>query len=301
MKALAVLLLWLFLASALLLLWNLPANTVKVLVQVRIPELVLSVAYGGILGVGGCVYQSVVKNPLADPHILGVSAGGALGAVLATAVGLNPEGFALAGGLLATWLVYMVAKLLKNSLKLLLFGVALNMLLSACIFLAYALTPALGLAKAMSTTLGFIPALSLEESTYILLVSLSLLAVLLKFHKAMDSLSLGDELSYFSGVLFEREGAILLALASAGVSIAVAKAGIIGFLGIVGPHTARFLGFRAHRHLLPTAYLGGGAFLATSQAVARNVAYPTVLPAGVVASLIGIPLFVYILWRYSGA
>jgi len=117
-KALAVLLLWLFLASALLLLWNLPANTVKVLVQVRIPELVLSVAYGGILGVGGCVYQSVVKNPLADPHILGVSAGGALGAVLATAVGLNPEGFALAGGLLATWLVYMVAKLLKNSLKL---------------------------------------------------------------------------------------------------------------------------------------------------------------------------------------
>ena len=289
----------LFLSSALLLFWNLPESGREILLDIRLPELLLALSFGGLLGVGGCIYQGVLRNPLADPYILGVSAGGAFGATLGTVLNGNLEIFALVGGMATILLLLLVSLAFHDSLRVLLFGVGVNAFLSACIFFAYAVIPTLSLQEAIYFTLGFIPPVSIKEAFLLLLLSLALLLLLLPFSRKVDALSLGEELSFFSGVQFRKEGVFLLALTSAVVSVFVAKTGIVGFVGIVVPHAVRFLGFRVHRELLPVSFLAGGALLVFSQAIARNVIYPTVLPVGVVASLIGVPAFLYILWRFS--
>ncbi|TCK04553.1 FecCD family ABC transporter permease [Phorcysia thermohydrogeniphila] len=289
----------LLLSSALLLFWNLPEGGREILLDIRLPELLLALSFGGLLGVGGCIYQGVLRNPLADPYILGVSAGGAFGATLGTVLNGNLEIFALMGGMATILLLLLVSLAFHDSLRVLLFGVGVNAFLSACVFFAYAVIPTLSLQEAIYFTLGFIPPVSIKEAFLLLLLSLALLLLLLPFSREVDALSLGEELSYFSGVQFRKEGVFLLALTSAVVSVFVAKTGIVGFVGIVVPHAVRFLGFRVHRELLPVSFLAGGALLIFSQAIARNVIYPTVLPVGVVASLIGVPAFLYILWRFS--
>lgn len=248
---------------------------------------------------GGCIYQGVLRNPLADPYVLGVSAGGAFGATLGTVLNGNLQVFALLGGMATVLLILLVSLAFRDSLRVLLFGVGVNAFLSACIFFVYAVIPTLSLQEAIYFTLGFIPPVTVKEAFLLLFLSIILLLLLLPFSRKVDALSLGEELSYFTGVQFKKEGVLLLTLTSAFVSVFVAKIGIVGFVGIVVPHAVRFLGFRVHRELLPLSFLAGGALLTFSQAVARNVIYPTVLPVGVVASLIGVPAFLYILWRFS--
>ena len=289
----------LLLSSLLLLFWNLPQNGKEILVDIRLPELLVALSFGGLLGVGGCIYQGVLRNPLADPYILGISAGGAFGATVGVVLNVNLELCALFGGMATVLLLVLASFVFSDSLRVLLFGVGVNAFLSACILFAYALSPALSLQEAVYFTLGFIPPLRLEKAFGLLILSGAVFLLLLPFAKRIDALSLGKELSYFSGVQFKKEGLFLLTFVSAAVSVFVAKVGIVGFVGVVVPHAARLLGFRVHRELLPVSFFLGGALLVFSQAAARNVVYPTILPVGVVASLIGVPAFLYILWRYS--
>ena len=279
--------------------WKLPEFNRTILLDIRLPELLLSFAVGGLLGVGGGIFQGVFRNPLADPYILGVSAGGALGATIGAWKGISIELGALTGGLFTVLLIFIAALFLKENLKILLFGVGINAFFSALILFFFAVIPFYSIQDALFFSLGYIPSLELSEAFGYLLISLLSLLIFLPVAFRLDALTLGDELSYFSGISPEKEKILYIVVISAFISVFVAKTGIIGFVGIVVPHAVRFLGFRIQRKLLPLSFLLGGSILVFSQGLAKNVLSPIVLPVGVITSIIGVPAFLYIIWRFS--
>ncbi|WP_163328656.1 FecCD family ABC transporter permease [Desulfurobacterium thermolithotrophum] len=279
--------------------WNLSAFDKTILIDIRLPELLLAFSVGGLLGMGGGIFQGVFRNPLADPYILGVSAGGALGATISAWQGINIEFGALLGGLLTVFLISIVSFFLMDNLKILLFGVGINAFLSAFILFLFAVIPFYSVQDAFFFTLGYIPSIEIETALRYLLLSLLALLVFLPVAFRLDALSLGDELSFFSGISPNKEKFFYIIVISCFVSLFVAKAGIIGFVGIVVPHAVRFLGFRLYKEVLPLSFILGGSILVFSQGLAKNIFPPVVLPVGVITSIIGVPAFLYIVWRYS--
>ncbi len=288
----------LFVPPLLLLFWGSPPR--EILVKLRLPELLLSFGFGGSLAAAGGVFQGVLRNPLAEPYTLGSAAGAALGASVASVSGFPVEWGALAGGLGAVLLVLLAFKLFSDPLSVLLFGVGLTAFFSALILFLYALFPIYTLQEALLFTLGYITPVSLMLALILFLLSLLFTGFLLKRSMSLDLLSLGDETAFFSGIDPQKERFLLLVLSSVPVSLFVAYCGVIGFVGIVVPHAVRFLGYRTGKLFLPVSFLVGGGALSLSQWLARTILYPTVLPAGVITALLGVPLFLYILWRYTG-
>ncbi len=271
----------------------------EVILQVRLPEALLSFSVGAILSVGGATFQGIFRNPLADPYILGISASSAFGATVASLLGAPQEPLSALFSLISVGVIVFAGILLKDAVKLLLFGVILNAFFSALILFIYAVASSGTVQGAVFFTLGFIPSLSLKSSFEVLALSVVCLLLLLPFRVRLDALSMGDEISYFSGVSPFRERLIYLSFISVLVSIAVSKTGIIGFAGIVVPNTLRVLGARSFQRIIPLSFYAGGTFLLLSQLLARNVISPVQLPVGVVTAILGSPLFAAVLWRYS--
>ncbi len=282
----------------LLLFWGSPPK--EIVVSLRFPELLLSFGFGGSLAAAGAVFQGTLKNPLAEPYTLGTAAGAALGAAVASVMGFPVEWGALSGGLFSVLLILLSFRLFSDPLSVLLFGVGLTAFFSALILFLYALFPVYTLQEALLFTLGYITPVEISVALFLFLVSLVFLFLLTARSKSLDLLSLGDETAFFSGINPGRERFLLLVLSSFPVSLFIAYCGVVGFVGIVIPHAVRFLGYRTGKLLLPVSFLVGGSVLTLSQWLARTLLYPTVLPAGVVTALLGVPLFLYILWRYTG-
>ena len=271
----------------------------EVLLSLRLPEALLSFFFGGVLALSGGVFQNSLRNPLAEPYVLGVASGSSFGSCLGVLFGFSPLLGALSGGFFSLLLLLFGFKLFRDSLSILLFGVALNALFSALILFTYALLPAYTLQDALYYTLGFIQPLTIKETLFLGLVSLVWLLLSLFLWKPLSLLPLGSELAYFCGVEPERERVKLLFLFTVPVSLFVSYLGVIGFLGLVVPHGVRFLGYRVGLNFLLLTYVAGGAALLLSQLLARSLLYPTLLPAGVVTAILGAPAFLLILWRYS--
>ena len=284
--------------SAFLLFWGLPPK--DVILKLRLPELLLSFGFGGSLSAAGGVFQGALRNPLAEPYTLGTAAGAALGAALSSVSGFPVEWGALAGGISSILLLFFAFRVFSDPLSVLLFGVGLTAFFSAAILFLYALFPVYTLQEALLFTLGYITPVELPLSLFLFAVSLCFLALLTLRSRSLDLISLGDETAFFSGVDPKRERYFLLLLSSVPVSLFVAYCGVVGFVGIVVPHVVRFVGYRRGNLLLPVSFLVGGGALVFSQWLARTLLYPTVLPVGVVTALLGVPLFLYILWRYTG-
>ncbi len=284
--------------SAFLLFWGLPPK--DIVLKLRLPELLLSFGFGGSLSVAGSVFQGALRNPLAEPYTLGTAAGAALGAALASVSGFPVEWGALAGGIFSIFLLFFAFRVFSDPLSVLLFGVGLTAFFSASILFLYALFPVYTLQEALLFTLGYITPVALSPSFFLFFISLCFLALLTFRSRGLDLISLGDETAFFSGVDPKRERFFLLLFSSIPVSLFVAYCGVVGFVGIVVPHVVRFMGYRRGNFLLPVSFLVGGGALVFSQWLARTLLYPTVLPAGVVTALLGVPLFLYILWRYTG-
>ncbi len=272
----------------------------KILVWLRLPEALVAFSFGGILGVTGVVYQGVLKNPLASPYILGVSAGAAFGATVAAFFSFPVVFGSVLGSLASVFLLVLFSAVYRTSTEILLFGVGMNAFLSSLILFLYAVMPSSTVQDALFFTLGFISPQPLKFSALLFLLSLLALFILFPFGKWVDALSLG-ELGLLSGVRFEREGIILLVLSALFVSLFVGVVGIVGFVGIVVPHIGRLLGFRVSNYLMPVSFLIGGVLLLFSQFLARTLVYPTVLPVGAVTAVVGVPLFLYVLWREGRA
>ncbi|HET9275508.1 MAG TPA: iron ABC transporter permease [Gemmatimonadales bacterium] len=272
--------------------------------ELRLPRVLLAFLVGGGLGVSGATLQALVRNPLAEPYLLGISTGAGLAAVLAIALGVGGGwGVPLAaflGALGAIGAVYRLSAVAGRRLDpriLILSGVVVSAFLQALSSAVLTLSDAAQLRNAFLWLLGGFSAASWTALAVFGAYAALPLAVLWLSSRSLDLLSLGEEPAESLGldVVRARRRAYLATSLLTAASVAVC--GAIGFVGLVAPHALRGLLGPGHRRLLPAVFVGSGAFLVLADTVARTVARPLELPVGVVTALVGVPVFATLLRR----
>ena len=274
--------------------------------NLRAPRALLAFLVGGSLGAAGASLQALVRNPLADPFLLGLSGGAGLGAVLAIALHLpGPWALPLAafvGALAALALVYRLGLIGGGALDpriLLLGGVAVGAFAAAITTAIVSLADAAELRNAFLWLWGGLSSASWDAVLLIVVYTPIPLLVLMGAARPLDLLALGEEPARYLGADVERVKRRVYVAASLLTAAAVAVSGVIGFVGLVVPHIARLSWGHRHRALLPAAFLGGGALLAIADTLARTIVAPRELPVGVVTALIGVPVFALLLRRWT--
>lgn len=275
--------------------------------EVRLPRIVLAALAGGALGLAGAVYQGILRNPLAEPYLLGIAGGASAGAILpgflglgvgAWAVGVQPA-FAFGGSLLALLLLLGLTELQGGleTFNLILTGVILGAFFSAAILLAISVSEPLAAKGIVLRLVGNLSSPSWNEvGLFAVCVAVGTGAVF-PLARNLNLLSLGADQAASLGVSVERTKRTGLVLSSLLTGVAVSICGPIGFVGLIVPHTARLLLGPDHRLLLPAATLGGGIFLVLTDTVARTVRAPDEIPVGVITALLGGPFFIGLLIR----
>ena len=276
-----------------------------VLGDIRLPRLLVAAIVGAGLAVTGTALQAIFRNPMADPAIIGVSSGGALGAVAVMEWGdvsafawLTPLA-AFVAGVLTVELTYRLAT--RNGqtsvYSLLLAGVAINAFGSALISLILSLSPLQTMQQMLFWLMG-----GLDGSTWshvwilgaVVVVSVTAIGF---FATELDLISIGEEQAHGVGVHLQRIKRVILLLSALMVGVCVSFTGVIGFVGLMVPHVLRMLIGPAHRTLLPAAALGGAILLMAADLIARMVFLPIELNVGIVTSALGAPFFLYLLSR----
>ena len=272
---------------------------------VRFPRIAMGLGVGAALAVAGAVMQAIFGNPLAEPGVVGVSAGAALGASIAIALGLTAFGsgtiavFAFAGGLLATLLVYAVSRANGRTevVTLLLTGIAVNAFAGAGLAFLLFVADSGGREQIVFWQLGSLNGSRWSEVLIVVLVTAVGTAAAIVLGRLYDLLALGERNARHLGVNVEalRIGSIVLVALLTGV--AVAFCGIIAFVGLVVPHVIRMAIGPAHRPLIIASAFGGAALIVLADLLARSVVTGADLPIGLLTSLIGGPFFFFLLFR----
>ncbi len=276
--------------------------------QVRLPRLVLAIAIGIALAVVGCVMQAVVKNPLADPYILGVSSGAELGATLAILLGVgvafgdgNEGIMAFLGAFLASMAVVGMANVggRSSSIKLVLAGTALSAICGAVSnFLLFVVNKnSDAVAAVVRWTMGSLAGAEWGTNQLVLAIALVGAVFFWSQYRALNMMLLGDETAVTLGTDLSRRRIVYLAVASLLVGFAVYAAGIIGFVGLVVPHIVRILFGTDHKKLIPLAALVGAIFLLWADVLCRVVIPQHEIPIGILTAFVGAPAFVYLMLR----
>lgn len=277
-----------------------------ILLEFRLPRVFLALIVGGGLAVAGATFQALLRNPLAEPYILGVSGGASVGAVAVLAFGLASAGSwvlplaAFGGALLAITLVFGVAGSTGRAMDvrvLLLAGVVIAAFFGACIALILALSPARTVQSAVIWMMGSLAGAEWRSVTLATAYTLPATAVLFVHARALNLMAIGEETAAYLGADVERVKRTALVVAALVTAAGVAVAGVIGFVGLVVPHVIRMLSGSDHRHLLPLSFVAGGVFLAWADLVARVVLPPNEIPIGVVTAFVGVPFFLFLLRR----
>jgi iron complex transport system permease protein len=274
-----------------------------VVLDLRLPRSINAFTVGGLLALAGTLMQVLLRNPLADPYILGVSGGaavGALGAFLAGLATIWVDGGAFAGALLSTLLVFALAHGRGGwtPTRLLLTGIAVAAGWGALISLLLVLGSDASLHSMIFWLMGDFSYQSGGSAALIMLVVG--LAICWPFARQLNVLARGETLAEALGIAVRPLSVAIYIVASLFTAIAVTEAGAIGFVGLVVPHMFRMLAGGDHRRLLPGAALLGGCLLMLADTLARTVAEPRQLPVGVVTAALGVPLFLYLLNRARG-
>jgi iron complex transport system permease protein len=265
---------------------------------------VLAFLVGGSLALSGAALQALLRNPLADPYLLGLSGGAGLGAVLAIA--LNPDwpwavpAAAFVGAAGAVALVYrlsVVAGRRLDSRVLLLAGVVVGSFAGALMTTVVSLSEAGELRRAFLWLLGGFSGASWEAVEVFGAYALLPILTLFLSARSLDLLALGEESAKHLGADVERSKRIVYIATSLLTAASVAVCGIVGFVGLVVPHAIRRVSTPLHRELLPLVFITGGVFLVLADAMARVVVRPLELPVGAVTALVGVPLFALLLRR----
>jgi iron complex transport system permease protein len=282
----------------------------QVIIHIRLKRIALAFLVGMSLALSGCVFQALLRNPLADPHILGASAGGALGAVLASATGMaaflnayiGVPLFSFGGSLAAISLVYVLSKRkgYLSMYSLILVGVILNSFFISIVIFIETIVSADQLASIFFWLLGNLSHYDERLLRVFAITFLISFIVLMRQAKNINVLSLGEEKAAQLGVSVEWTKRICFVCASIITGMAVALSGLIGFVGLVVPHIMRLILGPDHRLLLPASALGGGMFLVLADTIARTAVIPQELPVGVVTSFVGAPFFIFLLKRKEG-
>ena len=272
---------------------------------VRFPRVAMALAVGAALAVAGAVMQAIFGNPLAEPGVVGVSAGGAFGASIAIVFGLTALGtgtvavFAFAGGLAATLLVYFVSRANGRTevVTLLLTGIAVNAFAGAGLAFLIFVADSGSREQIVFWQLGSLNGSLWPEAAIVATVAVIGTVVAVTLGRRYDLLALGERNARHLGVNVEalRIGSIVLVALLTGV--AVAFCGIIAFVGLVVPHVIRMAIGPGHRALLIASAVGGGALMVLSDLLARSLVAGSDLPIGLLTSLIGGPFFFYLLFR----
>lgn len=278
-----------------------------VIENIRIPRTLLAIGAGAGLGVAGVTMQGLFRNPLADPGIIGVSAGGALGAVIAIAVGLAATStlflplFAFIGAGIATVTVFAVGIAAGGRVSmasLLLAGVAVSSFFGAITSAIIILTSDLDAQREMVFWLaGGIEGARWESVRIVLPIVIAGIVVLMAFARDLNLLLVGEDEAKSLGVRVGFVRGVLLSVAALLTGTAVAFTGTIAFVGLVVPHSIRLVIGPDHRALLPLSALGGGLFLLIADTLARNVASPIEIRVGIITALTGAPFFLFLLIR----
>lgn len=279
-----------------------------IMVQIRFPRVLMGFLVGASLAAVGVTLQALLRNPLADPYVLGVSSGSALGVSVAILFGIGSTFmllpvlplFGFAGGLLALVLIYRLAqsqgRLPVHSL--LLAGVILNAILTAFIMFITSIMEPNRSAGLMAWLMGSLTAPGYPALGVFLMYVVLVLGVLMHKAQSLNVLTLGEETARSLGVETEGVKKQLFVLTALLTGAIVSVSGMIGFVGMVVPHAVRLLIGSDHRLLLPASALVGGMFLSLVDTIARTMMSPAEIPVGIVTALAGGPFFLYLLlWR----
>lgn len=285
-------------------LWTGDQTARAILLGIRLPRVLVGALVGASLAVAGLTFQTLLRNALADPFILGVSGGAACGAAVSTALGLARipgvvPTVAFAGACLATGAVFLLARRRDHTdpTRLLLSGLVLNAFFSSVILISFSLSRQSDLTAALKWMMGSLFAASW---TYVVLLGAVLLlamAVLAWTANDLRMLVFGEEDARSRGVDVERVKLIGFLTASIVTGAAVAVSGIIGFVGLLVPHLIRMTWRRDFRFLLPLTALGGAALMIGADLVSRILVPPAELPIGAFTALLGVPFFLMLMRR----
>ena len=279
-----------------------------ILFQIRLPRIIAGALVGAALASAGVLFQGLLRNPMADPYIIGTSAGAAFGATLAMMLpisvsflsfGLVPIA-AFFGALGAVFLVYNLARVGGKTpiVSMLLAGFAVSAMLAAVMFFMVTMSGNPGLLQNVySFLMGSISVSGWNQIIIVapLIIGGIVAARFLAFR--LNAFSLGEEGAAYLGINVERDKLTVLALGSLLTGAAVSISGLVGFVGLVVPHAVRLVLGPDHRLLLPAAALSGGAFLVLADLFARTLLAPTEIHLGILTALIGAPFFIYLLRR----
>jgi iron complex transport system permease protein len=281
----------------------------EILVRVRLPRIILACIVGAALACSGVIFQALLRNPLADPYILGISSGAGLGAIIAVLSGLNwmlwgrsPIAvFAFAGALGTVWLVWFIGRLTGKShvTGLLLAGVVVNAFFSAVIM--FLISVAKG--QQVYATIFWLMGNMTEEDFLVLWLGAGCVAAgmlaLFYISPQLNAISFGEDDARSMGVNTARTRTIAFAVAALITAVAVSLSGLIGFVGLVVPHGVRLVFGPDHRQLLPLSGIVGAIFLVAADTLARIIVAPAQLPVGVVTAIVGGPFFLVLLIKHT--
>ncbi len=285
---------------------GLDARQSAVLWQLRIPRIALGAIVGATLATAGGAYQGVFRNPLADPYLLGVAAGAGLGATLAIVGGVGGSSpllpvAAFVGGVVAVMATYALARIggtSRATLTLILAGVAVASFFTAAQTLVQQLSSDT-VRDVFAWILGRLTTAGWSEVWLVLPFALVSVGVLLAHRRHLDVLSVGEAEAAALGMNVPRVRLWTVLAATLATASAVAVAGLIGFVGIIVPHTVRLMAGTSYRSILPLSLIGGAAFLVLADVIARTVLAPSEVPIGVITAFIGAPFFAVVLARQA--
>lgn len=278
----------------------------SVIFDLRLPRIIMAVLSGGALALGGVVMQALIRNPLADPYILGVSSGAAMGATASIILGMfSSFGLygvsigAFCGALLVTFTVFAITYTTgaaQNNTKLILAGTALNAICSASTsLLVYLAKDVDGIRDATFWIMGSMGKVTWDYLPFVA-VAFSVLAFFFIYNFRILNVSLlGEDMALILGVSLEKSRMFFLTAVAILVSMVVAATGIIGFVGLVIPHIVRIICGNNHLKLLPYSILGGAIYMLWCDVLARSLLIKTELPIGILTAFIGGPFFLYLM------
>ena len=271
--------------------------------NIRFPRVLLAALVGATLSLGGLVFQALLRNPLAEPYILGISGGAAIGAIIGILMGLSRfpgVSFISFMGSIATLLLILVMSSGQSILKkdsLLLSGVMINAFCSAIIMFLISMTQDYRLHNIIFWLMGDLSMATIRQAVILTAMLFPCYILIFWLSHSMNLLLMGKEMAQTMGVNIKAVTVILLLTTSFMVSATVSHCGLIGFVGLVMPHLLRLLFGPDHRVLVPACVMGGGAYMVLCDLLARTLPEQGEMPAGVITAIIGAPLFIFLLKR----
>jgi iron complex transport system permease protein len=271
--------------------------------KIRFPRVLLAALVGATLSLGGLVFQAILRNPLAEPYILGISGGSAIGAIIGILLGFSRfPGVTLISflGSIGTLLLILGISAGQTILKknaLLLSGVMVNAFCSAVIMFLVSLTQDARLHNIIFWLMGDLSLSNLRQTGFLAMILIPCFMLLFWFSNTMNLMLMGKEMAQSMGVNIKSATLILLVTTSFMISATVSHCGLIGFVGLVIPHLFRLMLGSDHRVLAPACILGGASYMILCDLLARTLPEQGEMPAGVITAMIGAPLFIYLLKR----